>query len=758
MIDIKTILAKSSGVNIQTHSELVQKVAISIAKSANENLEIKFPEILEAIRLGSLLHDIGKCTTHFQKKIKSKNPDEENLEIKSKFRHNEIGWAFLSRNLFLPQNILDMVLDLVYWHHGISNEMCKHTDLEIEDTLTNEDKEMMMYYLKTVVDETCIKEKTIRPLKTPKYYYDNIEEEYKNTKNTFSRACLVSADRIVSSVEWKNLSEEEINTLVLDKVKREVDIDIKTHIYHGNERFDIQLDIINSIGKTTIVKAPAGFGKTLIGLLRSLSISKKKLIWVCPRNMIASSVYKSILEELSNFESNDISVELFLRNEVVARNKNLKDDFSSDIIITNIDNYLAPSVDNRLSDRLYTILSADVVFDEYHELIGQTPLCACFLNLMRVRHQMTDSETVLLSATPSCMEFLWESESVDNTIILPNKFTHYPAQHNNKYLLNFVDSLQIKKPGDKNLLILNSVTNAQNACKKIEYNILIHSYFEDDDRKNLTEKIYKNYGKNSDLSLKTPDVIGTHILQASLDISFKNLYESILSPETTIQRIGRCDRWGNFIELCTLNILFYSDKGEDMMRDILYTKNLSYKWAEYLSKFNGQSLTLNEIYCIYNKYTEENKKILQRHLSNVSQTSLTALSELYPKKFYIKKTKGGKEVFTAGGNKLRSSGNEIFVIAEKHNQSGQYSSPFTVQYYNKDEFFNEVMNSNSLLLKKMKSIRNEADERFDYNEMVNSGKIDFKVYGRKSNTPHIRPGVTYHKTLGLISEDKLLFD
>lgn len=760
-IKLENIWAKSSGINIVNHSSMVSCVAGFISTSINENLFLKFPEISEAIRLGSLLHDIGKCTIHLQKKIKSKNQDEDNLEIKSKFRHNEVGWAFLSRNLVLPKNILDMVLDLVYWHHGISNEMCKHTDVEIEDSFTDEDREMMMTYLRSVVDETCISEKPSRPVKTPQYYFDDLDKEYKNTQNTFARACLISADRIVSSSEWRNLTEEETKTLVLKKTNRDVKIKIETHEFFGNTRFDIQLKIVDDIGKTTIVKAPAGFGKTLIGVLYSLIKSKKRLIWVCPRNMIAESVYKSIIEELSKFEKNDITVELFLRNEVRKSNYDIKEGFSSDIIVTNIDNFLAPSVDNSLSERLYTILSADVVFDEYHELIGETPLCACFLNLMRVRHQMTTSTTILLSATPSCMEFLWESNSVEKTLILPNEYSHYPAQHSKEYAINIVNSLDSIKENDENLIILNSVNNTQQYRKKMSNGILIHGNFEDADKERLTSELYKNYGKNAEKNIIKPDVIGTHVLQASIDVSFKNVYDSVMSPETSTQRFGRGGRWGweDYEETRTMNFLIYSDKGEDAMRDILYTKNLSYKWSEYLKQFDGKHITLDEFYSAYNKYNLENKKVLQRYLDNVHQKSLTELSKIYPEKFYYKKRKGSKEVFTAGGNKIRSTGgSEFFVIAEKNNGTGDYCNPFSVRYYELSDFYDEVMSNSSLLLKQMKHLRNSGDTRFDYNSMIESGKIDFKIYGRKSNTPHIRPGIVYDTILGPISHSKLLFD
>lgn len=749
---LENIWAKSSGISISKHSNLVSLAAVRIAKSSNKEIESLFPDLFKAIKFGSLLHDIGKCTTNFQKKIKSKTSDEENLEIKSKFRHNEIGWAFLSRNLNLPNNILEIVLDLVYWHHGISNTMCKHTDIEIEDTITDEDKNQMMIFLRTIVDESCIIEKSSRPSKTPNYYDSDLDKEYKNTQKLFARTCLISADRIISSIETNNPNEEEINSIILNQIKKEKTIDIKTHKFFGNERFITQLSIVEDIGHTTIVKAPAGFGKTLIGLLYSLKKSNKKLIWVCPRNIIAHSVYKSIIEELYSFEKNEITVELFLSNEVIEKNHNTKEEFSSDIIITNIDNYLSPSVDNKVSNRLYKILCADVVFDEYHELINETPMFSCFLNIMRTRHQITDSKTILLSATPSCMEFLWETTEDNKTIILPNNNSHYPAQHQKLYDINFIDSLDKVKEFDSNLIVLNSLKNTQEYKKKNEDCLLIHSKFENDDRKFITNEIYKYYGKIANKNTLRPDIVGTHIIQASLDLSFKNVYDSVLSPESTGQRFGRCDRWGDFSVKCSMNFLVYPNKGEDAMRDVLYTKNLSYKWIDYLRQYDKISLNLDKFYCIYNNYTNDNKKELQRYLEKLNQNSVESLSKIYPEKFYIKKSKKNKDVISIGGNKIRqSTGFDFFIIAKRNDDDNDYSNPFTIKYYNKDEFNNEVLENQTSLLKKMKYLRNKGDDRFDFNSILENNKIDLKTYGKKSNTPHIKPGYVYDRKLGLIS-------
>ena len=112
-------------------------------------------------------------------------------------------------------------------------------------------------------------------------------------------------------------------------------------------------------------------------------------------------------------------------------------------------------------------------------------------------------------------------------------------------------------------------------------------------------------------------VIGTHILQASLDVSFKTLNDSVLSPESTMQRIGRCDRWGGYTGGGQINIFKPDIQAEKYVISNLYDDNLSKLWFECLQKYDGTRLNLNDLYKIYNSFSYSNRKDINRFVRKI---------------------------------------------------------------------------------------------------------------------------------------------
>lgn len=698
----------------------------------------------ETIKYSALLHDIGKLTINFQKFLNRKS-QKPNL----KFRHNEIGWAFLSKYLSDDFENKSIIINSVHWHHGISNKIEGHTDTEILDSLDEKSINNMLEYLIDCVGEHNLNENM--------EYSDSIFSPLFNIGDnlpilTLCRSILITSDRIASGLnDLSEVSDMLINNyftmqtpLIIDKCK-----------YDNTPRYIEQQEIVKECKQTTIVKAPAGFGKTMIGLLWGLR-NGKKLIWVTPRNLVAESVYDSILNELSSLFINP-SIQLVLGSEIEKTNSKSNKLFDADIIVTNIDNFSAPTFKNDVMDSSSLVFGCNVVFDEYHELDTKSGLMSVFTNIMKVRNTYTTSETLLLSATPINCEYLWETMS-KKTTVLPNHESHYKAIHNKKYLINVLTERPKIKENTNTIVIKNTVRTAQEEKENGNYSMLLHNEYLKEKKEKDFNNLIINYGKNSSNLNTKPNIIGTHILQASLDISFNNLYEDVLSPQSTLQRIGRCDRFGNCIGECVINIIKESPKGDinkayimsqATIKNILYNRNLSDAWFEYLLPYDNKYLTLDELYVIYNsfyiKYETENRK----HINANHDVSKKMLKQIYPIKF---SDKNKSDILTAGQNKLRSSNSEIFYIVR--NTNDEWVGPFTKEIIrNFDEEFNEKGDIINNMFKTMKKIR-DSNSDFEFNDIIDNKKYitldKIRKLSKKSNTPYIVYDRYYDDVLGIV--------
>lgn len=744
------IKAKSTGISLVSHSIQVSEVAVKIAKTLGlQN------ELIETIRISALLHDIGKACKSFQNMLD--NHDNEG-KGKNKFRHNEIGWAFLKKNLIKNNKLgyrLDLVLDSVYWHHGITNKMNANYIDQIFKDISDADNDAMRSVAIELIgcdnilnDDDCMNNSCT---KTPTYFYEQDDTDCGvNANRLIVRTCVVSSDRLVSSLGNNKITDETIDNFIISTLNKTEICDMSFDSSYNNDRYIKQKEISQNNNNTVIVKAPAGFGKTLVGLLWSIR-SNKKLIWVCPRNVIAESVYTSILDELNKINLK-CTVELYYENEVKKTNGHNSTGFDSNIIVTNIDNYLTPSFDVNNSHKMFQILNCDVVFDEYHEFQTQSALFACFVNIIDTRSNfIKDCRTMLLSATPTLMDFLWDNKIDKNTITLPNDIEHYKPAHNNKYTINVIqDDMENITPCDNSITIFNSIKNSQNCKRKLNNNqsILFHSNYEKNRKLEIIDNIYKNYGKNSfNIENKQP-IIAAPIIQASLDISCKILNESVISPESTLQRIGRCNRWGD-IDNSIINIYdSRKNKSEQACVSNFYNNELTSLWFNELKQLNNKQVTLEDIYNLYNTFNKTYTKKIKQHIKNTYNTSLSYLTDnVYPIKYNntvrLNKNK------TAGGNKLRSVGGEVFYIVKKAN--GSYTELFSknVRSGNFDNEFNESYGNSNNFLKNMKNeIINvlQYDERYDFSELIKSIHNDkyksvtldeIRRHSKKSITPYI---------------------
>ena len=454
---------------------------------------------------------------------------------------------------------------------------------------------------------------------------------------------------------------------------------------YSKERFDIQVQCVDSCTSdpcnTVIAKGPAGFGKTLIGILWTFEKGDHS-IWVCPRNAVATSVYENIIREFKNLNIKK-SVELYLtgkrtENGLYNPSNELISEFEADIVVTNIDNLLNPLVSNRTAHRLFSILSSNVVLDEFHEFVSEVPLFAAFITYMRARHQVCSGiKTLLLSATPSTLNMLWDTDD-RKTDILPNGDSHYAPIHDQAYSIKFDTSYESPKQGSFNFR--NAVKLAQNYYKTYHTNHIAHSHYLKEDIDIKLANIKKSFGKKGDGVKKGESVSSAPILQAAMDISAQHLVDCLCSPEDSMQRIGRCNRWNEVIDA---SITFVDDtsREETTIVNILYNSTLRKLWLNFLkTSLSGKdSVTLKELYKLYNSFNQKNQDLITIYLKNKYINGTKRLTLFGPRKLRgMAENKTGKKV---GGKNLRSPfGQGYFVL---RNKEGNWTkSPFSEDYEN----------------------------------------------------------------------------
>jgi len=726
------ILAKSTGETLINHSINVKNKSIELYESSGH---IKNDE-KEIIRLSALLHDIGKATKGFQNFVKGKKNTNG-------YPHQHISWAFVNNICKLDNNIKSKVLNIIYWHHGVPN-LSQANSSEILQSLSLEDINDMVEIAKELGVE--IKEDYLETYEDdytspPKYYEhktDYRENIKYNHKLIYLRLCVVLGDRISSGMEFnENYVGNPLNLEVCP--------------FDDDTRFNKQKEVIAKTDKTSVIKAPTGYGKTMMGLMWYEKTNKKTL-WVCPRNTVAISTYDSIIKELKN-ANKSLNIKLVYENETKKSNFD-EDNEQADIIITNIDYFLRPysNVSKDIS-LLGFMLKANVIFDEYHELVSDSPLFSLFINFMNIRNNVTNSETLLLSGTPIPLNYLWDTMA-NRTKILPNENSHLNAVHDKPFKINILD----KKPNNiinDELYFTNTIKNSQKLAKKYENTTLIHSNFSKEDTERIMNDLDNCYGKNNTGESK-PAFISTLVLEAALDVSFKSVYDTPLSPERTLQRIGRCNRWGEK-DGGIVNIAIENEynRGNSEIIKMLYSDELNELWIEQMKKLNGCEITLNKLYDLYNNFNKVNSKKIERLIKNKLNSSSQSLeNNIYPIKYY-NKLKSDTKIFKASSNKFRSKGNEIFYIV-KDNSTNKWVGPFS-ENIRKD--YQQSFNESGNILNEIKKIYKKEiinDDRFDYGPIseasyLNNISLDSVRHKARLNiSPYIALRLSYDSRLGVL--------
>lgn len=568
----------------------------------------------------SFLHDLGKISPGFQIKL----PTVKNIfsEKNSKYEKNHALISGLALKEYFKSkkinNGISIFADILSIHHGrIQASTYKFDEWQLGDI--NWIKERQKY-----INGIFGKYGEFNP-----DLYRNLTRAQK----CFLAGLLVHADWLASSCSeyFLDKSDDEITKIVQRHVVTVLgtpkefppDLSFGELFSDGNTPYKINnlqkiVNKINGNWNRMLVESGTGTGKTEFGeyLYYRERIKNPLLGWFfgLPTTLTSNECFKRVNQFLSKAFESDGGHLIHSKAKYFASDfENNTDAFkwySSNNKTKMLDEYGIGTVDQALSSvvhtshfclRLYSLANKMVILDEIH---SYDHYMIYLIKAMIDDLIELNSKVVLLSATLSKehKKFLMGDFDFSDhyplvTVKTGGKIEEHKVSNVEKIkrhkilikkiygdeITDRVDYILKNRSNKKTLVVVNKVKHAQQLYKQIKARVgeevevgLIHSDTTEELRKKIEGGWVQKFGKNSEDGNFI--LIGTQILEQSLDIDADDLFVNLAPMDSIAQRMGR--QWRH--------IKIYRD-GKIPTTHILLD-NLSYDIPRLIEKMNGSAL------------------------------------------------------------------------------------------------------------------------------------------------------------------------
>jgi hypothetical protein len=149
----------------------------------------------------------------------------------------------------------------------------------------------------------------------------------------------------------------------------------------------------------------------------------------------------------------------------------------------------------------------------------------------------------------------------------------------------------------------------------------------------------------------------------------------VSSPNSDLQIIGRCNRWGEYDDATITFVVkldaadrTYLDHNDFPKSHLIYNA-----WVEFLEKNVKDTMTLTELYDMYDRFSREHASLLAEYQKVLHREGIEILvKQCYPHRpaFYTKQENRGNK------GSLRNTDPSIYFIVKDVN--GHYVGPFQI--------------------------------------------------------------------------------
>lgn len=308
-------------------------------------------------------------------------------------------------------------------------------------------------------------------------------------------------------------------------------------------------------GKSVIISAPTGLGKTFAAILPFIGNSSNKLgtriIYSLPIRALAKGIYEE-------FKNQGIEA-IIHHGEEPESNV-----FSERAIITTVDQYFttfggAPiSWSSTVSHAAAgAALTSYTVFDEIHLLNPKNGLQLLFA-VLKLRNRWNLPTTVMTATLPNSVIDFLENKCGLKKVKASKKDINNRDNWREVDMIFHEEELDVESLArivkeyyakqEKIIIFVNTVERAINLYKKLRKEedalknrvLLAHSRFSKEDRRRIEDEIHAKFGRNSEFGWV---LVTTQVAEAGLNISAPLVITELAPMDSLIQRAGRCARF-----------------------------------------------------------------------------------------------------------------------------------------------------------------------------------------------------------------------